>query len=79
MDNIQKIGLKCVRIQQQLFYLKQAADQGFLPRGIGEQCKFTSSIHDVTLQTVCQSIMNMAGSSILDIMIIYYANWHKRL
>ena len=62
-----------------IVYLKQAANQGFLRRGIGEQCKFTSSIHDETLQTVCQSIMHMAGSSILDVMIIYYTKWHKRL
>ena len=68
MENILKLGLKYTRTQQQLIYLNQASQQGYLPRGIGDQMKFVSAIHDPMLQSMCQSIMYFAGPCILDVM-----------
>ena len=69
VDQLTKLGVKNVRIQNQLNYLKNAAEQQFLPRGIGDQMKFTCSIHDLVLQSMCQSLTYFAGSRILDLIV----------
>lgn len=73
------LGLKSVRIDLQYDYLIKARDQQFLPRGIADQIKFCCAIHHPTLQYICQSIMNFAGSRLLDTMIIHYRNWSAQL
>ena len=72
---ITKSGLKYVRISYQLDYLKSAQKQKFLPRGIADQMKYVSPIHDNNLQ----NLMNFAGSRMLDLLIIYYAKWTSNL
>ena len=79
VENVTKICIKNIKIQHQLIYLRSAVQQQFLPRGIGDQIKFTTSIHDSMLQGLCQNIMYFAGSRILDLLIIYYSKWHNNL
>ena len=73
------LGTKSVRIGLQCEYLNNARNQQFLPRGIADQIKFTCAIHDPVLESICQSIMNFAGSRLLDLLIIYYSSWAKRI
>ena len=72
-----KWALKSVNTYQQLQYLKNARVQKFLPRGIAEQMKFVSAIHDDALQSSLQEMMNFSGSRILDLLIIYYTKWNN--
>ncbi len=74
-----KSGLKHVRINYQLDYLKSAQKQKFLPRGIADQMKYVSPIHDANLQMSLQNLMNFAGSRIHDLLIIYYTTWSNKL
>ena len=76
---ITKSGLKYVRISYQLDYLKNAQKQKFLPRGIADQMKYVSPIHDNNLQNSLQNLMNFAGCRMLDLLIIYYAKWTSNL
>ena len=70
--NLEKIAVKSMRIQHQLFYLKAAVYQNFLPRGIGDQMKFVCSVKDPYLQDLCENIMCFAGSRILDNLILCF-------
>ena len=74
-----KAGVKFVRIRYQLEYLKSAKEQKFLPRGIAEQMKYVSPIHDANLQNSLQNLMYFAGSRMLDLLIIYYTSWSCNL
>ena len=74
-----KSGQKYVRISEQLKYLKAAKDQNFLPRGIAEQMKYVSPIHDIQLQSSLQEYMYFCGSRILDLLIVYYTTWVNNL
>ena len=82
-ENLQKItiksGVKYVRISYQLNYLKSAKMNKFLPRGIADQMKYVSSVHDINLQNSVQNLMHFAGSRILDLLIIYYTTWKNNL
>ena len=77
--NLEKIAVKSMRIQHQLFYLKAAVYQNFLPRGIGDQMKFVCSVKDPYLQDLCENIMYFAGSRILDTLILYFTAWSNNL
>ena len=79
VNKASQLGVKGTRIELQLNYLKNAAKQQFLPRGIGDQMKFTSSVHDFNLQNLCQHFMYFAGSRVLDIMIAHYTRWHDAI
>ena len=70
-------ALKNIRTHEQLKYLKNARIQKFLPRGIAEQMKYVSAIHDIPLQNSIQELMNFCGSRILDLLIIYYTTWNN--
>ena len=74
-----KSGLKYVRISYQLEYLKSAKTQKFIPRGVAEQMKYTSPIHDGNLQFTIQNFMYYAGSRVHDLLIVYYTSWHNNL
>ena len=77
--NTTKLALKHVRTNHQLEYLRSAKSQKFLPRGIAEQMKFTSAVHDHDLQNSLQDLMHFSGSRILDLMIIYYTKWSNNI
>ena len=77
--NASNIGCKYVRISYQLEYLKSAKIQKFLPRGIADQMKYVSPIHDDCLQKSLQNLMHFTGSRILDLLIIYYTTWSSNL
>ena len=54
LTNTIRSGKKFVRQREQLDYLKQAQHNEFVPRGIADQMKYVSPVHDVTLQDSIQ-------------------------
>ena len=79
ISHLSNLGRKSVRISQQYRYLMNTQEQNCLPRGISDQMKFTCSVKDDKLQSVCQNLMHFAGSRILDLLILYYQTWSQNL
>ena len=74
-----KLGVKYVRISYQLEYLRSALEEKYLPRGIADQMKCVSPIHDINLQDSLQNLMYFVGSRMLDRLVIYYTTWTSNL
>ena len=79
ISELSNLGRKSVRIKQQYQYLTKCRDQNCLPDGVASQMKFVCSLDDPQLQWLCQSIMEFAGSRILDTFIEYYGSWNNNL
>ena len=67
------LGKKAVRCSTQLDFLKNSVFQSTVPSGIAVQMKFVPSIQDDSLKSECNSIMEHAGSRILDVMVNFYS------